>query len=199
MRFLTRYAEALGFDPFPLLGPIPLGDHLGMKEAILVVMRSHEPGKDGKTVKHGTARKIRGFMTVLAEASVELRGDLVLSTCGKAGRLVATRAPSEGRWFQHFTTGMGARMGNEVRQDRAYTLALVHKLLEMYEQDWEDNKFNIDLQTLSAAMFLIITCCGGMRGYEAVWTDLSALRYDVAYCEAQGDYSAVSWPLVGRW
>ena len=199
MRFLTRYAEALGFDPFPRLGPIPLGDHLGMKEAILLVLRSHEPGKDeGKTVKYGTARKLRGFMTVLAEASVELRGDLVFSSCSKAGRLVATRAPSEGRWFQHFNSGMSARMGNEVRQDRAYTLVLLHKLLEMYEQDWEDNKFAIDLHTLSAAMFLVITCCGGMRGYEAVWTDLSALRYDVAYCESLEDYSAVSWPLVGR-
>ena len=31
-------------------------EHLGMKEAILVVMRSHEPGKEeDKTVKYGTA------------------------------------------------------------------------------------------------------------------------------------------------
>ena len=199
MRFLTRYAEALGFDPFPRLGPIPLGDHLGMKEAILVVMRSHEPGREeGKTVKLGTARKTRGFLTILSEASVDLRGDLVFSSSSKMGRLVATTAPSEGRWYQHFSSGMSARMGNEVRQDRAYTLSLLHRLLEMYEQEWEEKKFAINLQVISAAMFLIITCCGGMRGYEAVWTDLSALRYDISYCESLGDFEAVSWPIVGR-
>ena len=144
-----------------------------MKEAILVVMRSHEPGKEeGKTVKWGTARKTRAFLTILGEASVNLWGDLVFSSSSKMGRLVATTAPLEGRWYQHFSSGMSARMGNEVRQDRAYTLSLLHKLLEMYEeQEWAENKFAIILQVISAAMFLIITCCGGMRGYEAVWTD----------------------------
>ena len=150
MRFLTRYAEALGFDPFPRLGPIPLGEHLGMKEAILVVMRSHEPGKEeGKTVKYGTARKTQGFLTILGEASVDLQGDLVFSSSSKMGRLVATTAPSEGRWYQHFSSGMSARMGNEVRQDRAYTLSLLHRLLEMYEQEWVENKFAINLQVIS--------------------------------------------------
>ena len=89
-------------------------------------------------------------------------------------------------------------MGNEVCQDRAYTLPLLHKLLEMYEQDWADNRFAINLQVISAAMFLIITCCGGMQGYEAVWTDLSALQYDILYCESLEDFEAVSWPIVGR-
>ena len=42
------------------------------------------------------------------------------------------------------------------------------------------------------------SCLGGMRGYEVVWTDLGALRYDLQYCEDLGDQSAVSWPVVGR-
>ncbi len=28
--------------------------------------------------------------------------------------------------------------------------------------------------------------------------DLAALRYDIAYCEATENDSAVSWPVVGR-
>ena len=47
-------------------------------------------------------------------------------------------------------------------------------------------------------MFLLLTCLGGMRGYEAVWIDLSALRYDVEYREEADDYVAVAWPIVGR-
>ena len=31
-----------------------------------------------------------------------------------------------------------------------------------------------------------------------MWTDLAALRYGVGYCKDMDDYSAVSWPIVGR-
>ncbi len=37
-----------------------------------------------------------------------------------------------------------------------------------------------------------------MRRFEVVWTDLAALRYDLAYCEAAEDDSAVLRPIVGR-
>ena len=47
-------------------------------------------------------------------------------------------------------------------------------------------------------MFLLLTCLGGMRGYEAVWTDLAALRYDVEYCEELEDFAALAWPIVGK-
>jgi hypothetical protein len=56
----------------------------------------------------------------------------------------------------------------------------------------------IPLESIFSCMFLLLTCLGGMRGYEAVWTDLAALRYDVEYCEDLEDFSAVSWPIVGR-
>ena len=39
VNFMTQYAILLGFDPFPRLGPSPMGTHLGMKEAMMVVMR----------------------------------------------------------------------------------------------------------------------------------------------------------------
>ena len=35
-----------------------------------------------------------------------------------------------------------------------------------------------------------------MQGFEAVWTDLAALRSDLTYCEDMEDYSTVAWPLV---
>jgi hypothetical protein len=50
---------------------------------------------------------------------------------------------------------------------------------------------------MCACMFLLVSCLGGMRGFEVVWTDLAALRYDIAYCEAAEKDSAVSWPVVG--
>ncbi len=37
---------------------------------------------------------------------------------------------------------------------------------------------------------------GVMRGFEAVWMDLSALRYDVGYCETIDNYSDISWSIL---
>ena len=47
---MVRYALALGFDPFPRLGPFPLVTHLGMKAAIMVMTRSMERGNKKSTV-----------------------------------------------------------------------------------------------------------------------------------------------------
>ena len=200
VKFMLKYAAMLGLPtPLPRLGPFPLGHHLGMREAIMLIMRSLEPGtgRDGK-VKYGTARKVRSTITVLWDASPESGSDIALSSSSKGGRFVATCNPAEGRWYQHFATGCAARMGDVVKQDRAFTIGVLHKLLESYEKEYQDYGLSMSDTSMQAVMFLLLTSLGGMRGFEAVWTDLAALRYDVAYCEDMDDYSAVSWPIVGR-
>ena len=43
--FIVKYAERQWiFDPLPRLGPFPLHQHLGMLQAMMVIMRSMEPG-----------------------------------------------------------------------------------------------------------------------------------------------------------
>ncbi len=37
-----------------------------------------------------------------------------------------------------------------------------------------------------------------MKVFESVWTELLVLRYDVGYYKTIDDYSANSWPIVGR-
>ena len=195
---MTRYGEALGFKPLPKLGPWPLYQHLGMKEAMMVLMRSMEKGRGGKTVQYGTARQSRKCLTVLWQSSPDAGGDITLSSGSVRGRFVATLCPSEGRWYQRFESGINARMGDIVSQDRAYSLEILLALLEMYEQEWEQYGYGIPMNSMHSVMFLLITCLGGMRGYEAVWTDLAALRYDMEYCKSKNDKSAVAWPIVGR-
>ena len=57
---------------------------------------------------------------------------------------------------------------------------------------------DMSTDTMCLCMFLLLTCLGGMHGFEAVWTNLAALCHDVEYCEDLEDYSAVAWPIVGR-
>ena len=199
VKYICKYADALGIThPFPRLGPFSKSQHLGMLQAIMVLFRSTEPGRKRETVQYGTARNVRSTFTVLWEVSPESGGDITLSSASSKGRYIATCNPSEGRWYQQFAIGCCARMGDIVRQDRAYTIQVLLKLLDMYEREYQDLGIAMSMESLCSVMFLLITCLGGMRGYEAVWTDLAALRYDVAYCEEMDDYDAIAWPIVGR-
>ena len=136
---------------------------------------------------------------MLWQASPDAGANITLSSGSIRGRYIATLAPSEGRWYQRFESGINTRMGDIVSQDRAYSLDVLLALLEMFEQEWEVHGYGISLNSMYSVMFLLITCLGGMRGYEAVWTDLTALRYDLEYCRSRNDKSAVSsWPIVGR-
>ena len=89
-------------------------------------------------------------------------------------------------------------MGDIVRQGRAYTMPVLHKLLHMYEMEYQERGVDMTLDSICSCMFLLVSCLGGMRGFEVVWTDLVALRYDVFYCEELDDYDAIAWPIVGR-
>ena len=71
-------------------------------------------------------------------------------------------------------------MGDVVRQDRAYTLEVLLALLDMYETEWVELEFGMPMESMCACMFLLLTCLGGMRGFEAVWINLAALRYDAS-------------------
>ena len=198
VRFMSRYGKALGFIPMPSLGPIPLYKHGGMLQAIILLLRSTEKGKKKATIQYSTARTVRATLTKIWEASPEAHADLVLSSASRRGRYVATRAPSESRWYESFNLGVSARMGDVVSQDRAYTIEVLHRLLASYEAEWAVSGFDMPLSTICSVMFLLVSSLGGMRGFEVMWTDLAALRYDLQYCEDVGDYSAVSWPVVGR-
>ena len=199
VNFILKYADVLGIThPLPRLGPFPLGKHLGMKEAIMLVMRSREPGRGGGTIAYATARRLRGTYTTLWEASPDGFSDLVLTSGSVKGRFVLTHAPSEGRWYQRFAQGVSARMGDIVRQDRAYTIEIVLAVVAAFEREWQLLGYSMPLSSINACMFFLVSCLGGMRGFEVVWTDLGALRYDLAYCESHEDLSAVSWPIIGR-
>jgi hypothetical protein len=186
-------------DPMPPLGPYPLGHHLGMLQAIFLLMRSNDPGTGPSgRVKHGTARKVRSLFTILWEASPLSGSDIVLSSGGTKQNYVATCNPAEGNWYSKFSQGCSVRIGDVTKQDRAFTIQILLKLLSMYEAEFNDLGYDMPLESMYSCMFLLLTCLGGMRGYEAVWTDLAALRYDLEFCEHAEDYSGISWPIVGR-
>ena len=111
--------------------------------------------------------------------------DIVLSTAGTKSRYVATLCPSKSRWYEQFTMGISARMGNVFSQDKAYTIEVIYKLLSEYEQEWATHDFNMDLKAISMCMFLLVSSLGGVHGFEVMWTDLDVVRFDLNFCKEQ--------------
>ena len=159
---LITYGRMLRYPPVPVLGPWLLHTHLGMDAAVMVLMCSMEKGKTGSTVKHGTARKARATLTVLWECSPSSGDDLTLSAGSIKGCFVATLCPSEGWWYQHFETGICTRMGDVVSQDRAYTIEVLLALLKTFEEKWQTFHLQMPLSSISACMFLLVSCLVGM-------------------------------------
>lgn len=75
---------------------------------------------------------------------------------------------------------------------------MVKELVRLYEEEWTTATGEMDMNMISAAMFLLVTCFGGMRGVKAVWTDIAGLRFDLHYMEDNEDYTGVGWPVIGR-
>ena len=198
-KIMAKYGRTLGFTPMPPLGPFRLGQHNGMMQAIMLEMRSMEPGrKENSTVQFGTARKLRATTTVLWGASPASGADIVMSAGNLKGRYIATLCPSESRWYELFSIGISSRMGDIVHQDRAYTLSIVLAIVEMFEEQFRSQGYSMPIRDMEAVMIFIASCMGGFCGYETVWTDLGALRYDVHFSEEKDDYSAVIWPVTGH-
>ena len=59
-------------------------------------------------------------------------------------------------------------MGDIVRQDRAYTIGLVNKILSIFEVEYHDKGDSMLLKLISICMFFLVSCLGGIRGYDAV-------------------------------
>ena len=70
---------------------------------------------------------------------------------------------------------MNARIGDVVSQDKAYTIQVLLKQFSIFKAEWGDLGLDIPFESIRTCMFLFLTCLGGMRGYEAIWTDLAAL------------------------
>jgi hypothetical protein len=54
-------------------------------------------------------------------------------------------------------------MGDIVSQDKAYTIEGLHKLLSQYKQEWMAHDLNMEMEAISACMFLLVSSLGHVR------------------------------------
>jgi hypothetical protein len=189
----------LGIQPqYPALGPFPLDDTLGYGVAIAMLLKSLEPGRYDTYQQFATIRKLRaGFHNVYMSSSV---GAMSLRTVGgDKGKHFLNTCPTHSSWFENFAVGCLRRMGQEVRQDRAVSLLVMHELMAIWGREWTSTTDpHQKLRLASLAAYCVICFCGSFRGPEVFLVDLFGLRKYLASPRHSSELAYVIIPLLGK-
>jgi len=118
----------------PPLGPHPPRDTFGMAAAVAMLVKSTQPGKHNpKYTQFETLWKLRAAYSNYyhasafgAENSMTLGRDMAKATL--------TTCPTQNKWLERFANGCLKRMGQEVRQDLATSIHLIHALQTSLER-----------------------------------------------------------------
>ena len=119
---------------FPVTGEFLVEDTLGMGIAVYMLQRSLDKGRYRENLQFETVRKLTSAYSNIWHSS---RQTLTISVMAKdIKKQYVTSCPTYGLWFEGFILGVHKRMGDEVHQDQAITLAVVYKLVEDLKLDF---------------------------------------------------------------
>jgi hypothetical protein len=86
-------------------------------------------------------------------------------------KLVVTKCPTYGEFFERFVKGMHKRMGEIVKPDQALSIAVMKEICAHLEEEWltpYSDKWEIAME---GRLYLIAFCCA-LRGEEIPLADL---------------------------
>lgn len=194
---LVKLWRQVNLEPvFPALGPYPVGDSVGFRVAIGMLLKSLEPGRYHRDHQQfETIRKLRAGYSNMYMASIEGASSL-RTVGGDRVKHFLTTSPTQSTWFERFSAGCLRRMGQEVRQDWAIPLPAMHSLVELLEKEWNGTADTRERSLIvSIATYSLIAFCGSFRGNKVFLTDLYGLR---KYCYDLQGKDHVIVPLLGR-
>jgi hypothetical protein len=194
---MIRAWQAVGVQPsFPALGPHPVEDLFGYGVAIAIVIKSLDPGRYATHQQFESIRKMRATFSNIFMSSK--RGtDSLRSFGGDHAKHVLTDSPTQSLFFECFCQGCVRRMGQEVWQNWAIPLPVIHSLLEVLEGDWEAAQTEAQKEIISLlGAYTVIAFCGSFRGNEVFLVDLHGTKKYLASPEVEA--GVVIIPLLGR-
>lgn len=194
-----RLLAPFGIQPsYPPLGPHGQGDKLGYGVAIAMVLKSMEPGRYAEHQQFETIQKLRAGFHNVYMASVDGTTSL-RSVGGDRAKNFLNLCDTHSTWFEHFAAGCLRRMGQEIRQDRAISLPVMHALLHYLEDEWIITS-NPTTRFLVASLgaYSVVAFCSSFRGTEVFLTDLHGLRKYLDAPRSAQELPHVIIPLLGR-
>ena len=132
-----------------------------------MLVRYLDKGRYRATLQYDMVRKMRSAYSNIWHASRKILTTGIMSR--DLIKTYVTSCPAYCLWFKSFMIGMHKRMGNEVRQDQAITLKVLHMLVEILEQDYEHCLTNNDKERIAdLAVFTLASFLAGLRGEETM-------------------------------
>jgi len=194
---MLRAWQVVGVSPsFPALGPHPVEDSFGYGVAIAMVVKSLDPGKYADHQQFESIRKMRATSSNIYMSSKRGTNSL-RSFGGDRAKHVLTDSPTQSLFFERFCLGCVRRMGQEVRQNWAIPLPVIHSLLEVLEGDWASTQSDAEKELIGMlGAYTVVAFCGSFRGSEVFMVDLHGTRkYLESPDVAEG---VIIIPLLGR-
>jgi len=170
-------ACSLGFGHqlYPPLGPFPVTDSFGMGAAIVMLQRTLDPGKHHQDhVQFDTARKFRAAVSNLYLASAQGQEAVVMAKGTQ--KLLVTKCPTYGNWFERFTKGTHKRMGDDIRPDQALSHKIISELMKDLDQEWDSAPAQDKLSIGLEGAFYLIACTLALRGKEVPMACLHGIK-----------------------
>ncbi len=134
----------------------------------MTLQLSLNPGKYDKNIQFSTMRKFRSAYSNAYHASVEGQNAMVMA---RDRKMLVTKCPSYGLWYERFMRGCHKCMGDIVKPDRAISSILLLEILKVIEQDWSSNPMNRFHLAAEASFYVIAFSCI-LRGEEVPLVDL---------------------------
>jgi hypothetical protein len=103
-------------------GPHPVEDTSGMMTAVVLLDHSLNAGINAAMVQFNTVRKISSAMSNYERTTAPEMTHADLAGYKKGERLSFTNTSVYSLWFDHFIVGCHVRMGDDTRQDRAFSI-----------------------------------------------------------------------------
>ena len=199
IRQTVRLLEPLGIQPqYPGLGPFPVEDTLGYGVAVAMLLKSLEPGRYDTHQQFATIRKLRaGYHNVFMSSA--LGSSSLRAVGGDKAKHFMNTCPTYSGWFTDFSLGCLRRMGQEVRQDMAISILVMHALLDQFDKEWNDTQDpHARFWISSLAAYSVICFCGSFRGPEGFLVDLFGLRKYLETPRHSSELPYVIIPLLGK-
>ncbi len=144
-----------------------------MGAAISMLQMSLQPGCNDKYMQFSSVRKFRSTFSYAYLASAEGQQATVLARDNR--KMIVTKCPTNGDFFERFVRGLHKQMGDVVKQDKAISQPIMVESSSLLEEEWAN--MNSDKYTVAreGAFYLIAYCCA-LHGEETVTTDLYGIR-----------------------
>ena len=178
---IIRRQEAWGRDCrnlFPKLGTHPTTDEGGMVQAMMMLEKSREPGRNANYTQFDTIRQLRTTVSNIYTGSAEVRVESGVLKSRKGEVLHLHDDPMQSVFMERFVVGLQHRMPIDSKRDTPLLGHVVAGILNLMEEE-------VTRSTTTQRRKRILIMCGGyiavtysysLRGNEGFWVDGDRLQ-----------------------